>query len=151
MLLGWYLTAEATTLVDKQQALDIAQKALSIAQKPEICNHYFALLFDKLICRIYLSMKKYDSARIYIDRALTIAKGYDIQYQLAKLYIMSADCIRDSINSSEDKRASIKEAHKLYQKATDINDIYEINALSKSLAQKMNELDILSKANGITL
>lgn len=151
VLLGWYLTAEATIMVDKQQALDIAKKALSIAQKPEICNHYFALLFDKLICRIYLSLKDYESARIYIDRALTIAKGYDIQYQLAKLYIMSGDCLREMVDVSEDKKDNIVKAHQLYQKAHELNKVLEINSLSKSVIQKMNELDILCKAHGITL
>ena len=58
VLLGWYLTSEATALVNKQQALDIAQRALSIAQKPEVCNHYFALLFNKLICSLLFSVYK---------------------------------------------------------------------------------------------
>ncbi|MCD8377393.1 MAG: hypothetical protein LUB59_01245, partial [Candidatus Gastranaerophilales bacterium] len=151
VLLGWYLTAEATIMVDKQQALDIALKALSIAQKPEICNHYFALLFDKLICKIYLSLKDYDSARIYIDRALAIAKGYDIQYQLAKLYIMSGDCLREAAGNSNDKKDNIVKAHQLYQKAAELNKTLEINSLAKAVVQKMNELDILCKAHGITL
>ncbi len=151
VLLGWYLTAEATIMVDKQQALEIATKALSISQKPEICNHYFALLFDKLICRIYLSLKDYDSARIYIDRALTIAKGYDIKYQLAKLYMMSGDCQREMVDTSENKQENLVKAHQLYQKAFELNKELEINSLSKDVVQKMNELDILCKAHGITL
>jgi tetratricopeptide (TPR) repeat protein len=151
VLLGWYLTAEATIMVDKKQALDIAQKALSIAQKPEICNHYFALLFDKLICKIYLSEKDYESAGIYIERALTIARNYDIQYQLAKLYIMSADCLKKKVDSSDDKKNEIIKAYQLYTKAHELNKKLEINSLSKLVIQKMNELDILCKANGITI
>ena len=151
VLLGWYLTAEATMMVDKQQALDIANKALSIAQKPEICNHYFALLFDKLICRIYLSLKDYDSARIYIDRALTIARGYDIKYQLAKLYLMSGECQTKLVDSSPNKQERINAANELYTKAYDINQGLDIPSLSKAILQKMNELDILSKAHGIKM
>ncbi len=151
VLLGWYLTSEATALVNKQQALDIANKALSIAQKPEICNHYFALLFDKLICRIYLSLNDYDSARIYVDRALTIAKGYDIKYQLAKLYLMSGDCQKEIAEKSSDIKEGISHAHQLYQMAYRVNEELEIASLTKSIAQKMNELDIMCKANGITL
>lgn len=151
VLLGWYLTAEATIMVDKQQALDIATKALSIAQKPEICNHYFALLFDKLICRIYLSLKDYESARIYIDRALTIARGYDIKYQLIKLYLMSGDCQKEMVATSADKQETIKNADELYRKAYELNKVLDISSLSKSIAQKMNELDILSKAHGVKI
>ena len=151
VLLGWYLTAEATIKVDKQQALDIATKALSIAQKPEICNHYFALLFDKLICRIYISLKDYDSARIYADRALTIAKGYDIKYQLTKLYLISGDCHKEMANSSTDKKACVEKAKDMYNMALKTNEIIQISALAKDITQKMNELDILCKANGIAI
>ncbi|MCR5266165.1 MAG: AAA family ATPase [Cyanobacteria bacterium RUI128] len=151
VLLGWYLTAEATIMVDKQQALDIATKALSIAQKPEICNHYFALLFDKLICRIYLSLKDYESARIYIDRALTIARGYDIKYQLIKLYLMSGDCQKEMVANSPDKQDTIKKADELYKKAYELNKVLDISSLSKLITQKMSELDILSKAHGVKI
>ena len=151
VLLGWYLTAEATIMVDKQQALDIANKALSITQKPEICNHYFALLFDKLICRIYLSLKDYDSARVYADRALTIAKGYDIKYQLAKLYLISGDCYKEMANTSQDKQSDIVKAREMYDMANSVNIALGNNLLSKSITQKINELDILCKANGIKI
>lgn len=151
VLLGWYLTAEATIKVDKQQALDIANKALGIAQKPEICNHYFALLFDKLICRIYISLKDYDSARIYADRALTIAKGYDIKYQLVKLYLISGDCHKEMANNAPDKKACIEKAKDMYNMALKTNDVLQIASLAKSITQKTNELDILCKANGIAL
>lgn len=151
VLLGWYLTSEATILVDKQQSLDIAKKALAIAQKPEICNHYFALLFDKLICRIYISLKDYESARIYADRALTIAKGYDVKYQLAKLYLISGDCHKEIAESSQDFRAGVDNAKQMYALADKINNELQIDSLTKSVTQKMNELDILCKAHGIAL
>ena len=151
VLLGWYLTAEATMLVDMQQALDIAQKALAISQKPEICNHYFTLLFDKLICRIYLSFKDYDSARIYCDRAITIAKGYDIKYQLAKLYIMAGDCQKEMAESSANTKSCIDNALQLYRLAETTNKSLEISALSKLITQKMNELNILCQAKGVTI
>lgn len=149
VLLGWYLTAEATMLIDKQQALDIANRALSIAQKPEICNYYFSLLFDKLICRIYLSLKDYESARIYSDRALTIAKGYDIKYQLAKLYLISGDCHKIKANTTGEKEPIILSAREMYDMASKVNEVLKNNMLTKSIQQKMNELDMMCKANGI--
>lgn len=151
VLLGWYLTAEATVLVNKQQALDIAQKALGIAQKPEICNHYFALLFNKLICKIYSSNKDFDSARIYLDRALTIAKGYELKYQLAKLYMMSGNCIKETIVGAEDAQEKLMEMKSLFNKVEAINSELDIMSLAKEIIQKNNELDMLSKAYGINL
>ena len=151
VLLGWYLTAEATILVDKQQALDIANKALNIAQKPEICNHYFTLLFDKLICKIYLSLKDYESARMYCDRALTIAKGYDIQYQLAKLYIIAGDCQKEMAETAQDKKSCVDNATQLYQLAHNIGKNLEIASLERIVSQKMSELEVLCQAKGINI
>lgn len=151
VLLGWYLTAEATILVDKQQALDIALKALNIAQKPEICNHYFTLLFEKLVCKIYISLKDYESARIYCDRALTIAKGYDIQYQLAKLYIIAGDCQKEMVETSDDKKSCVTNAIQLYRLAQNISKNLEIASLERNVAQKMNEIEVLCQANGIAV
>ena len=96
-------------------------------------------------------MREYDSARIYIDRALTIAKGYDIKYQLVKLYIMSGDCHKDMIDISSDKKGCIDNAKQLYKMASDINKSIDNNALSKIIAQKMKELDIQCKAIGIAI
>ncbi len=152
VLLGWYLTAEATFYVNKQQALDIAQKALGIAQKPEICNHYFALLLNKLICKVYISNKDYDSARIYLDRALTIAKGYDLRYQLAKLYLIAGGCLMETLETKqEDVKSVLSEMDVLFKKAEDINAELEISSISKEITQKKNELDMVCKAYGITL
>lgn len=151
VLLGWYLTSEATALINKQQALDIAQKALGIAQKPEICNHYFALLFNKLICKIYISNKDFESARIYLDRALTIAKGYELKYQLAKLYLMSGNCLKETIKTSDDAKQVLLEMNTLFKKAEEINSELEIVSLSKEIMQKKNELDMLCKAYGVSL
>lgn len=151
VLLGWYLTSEATALVNKQQALDIAQKALSIAQKPEVCNHYFALLFNKLICKIYISNKDFDSAKIYLDRALTIAKGYELNYQLAKLYLMLGNCLKETIKKSDDPKSVVLEIREILKKAEDINSELEINSLTKEILQKNNEFEMLCKAYGISL
>lgn len=151
VLLGWYLTAEATVLVNEQQALDIAQKALNIAQKPEICNHYFALLFNKLICKIYISKKDFDSARIYLDRALTIAKGYELKYQLAKLYLMSGNCLKETLSSSDNPKSVLTDIKSLFNKAEEINEELELSSISKDIQQKTNEIEMLCKAYGINL
>ena len=109
------------------------------------------MLFDKLICRIYLSLKDYESARIYIDRALTIARGYDIKYQLVKLYLMAGDCQKEMVATSPDKQLNIQNADELYKKAYEINKVLDISSLAKLITQKMSELDILSKAHGIKI
>ena len=58
---------------------------------------------------------------------------------------------REMVDTAEDKKDNIIKAHQLYQKAYELNKILENNSLSKLVIQKMNELDILCKAHGITL
>ena len=106
---------------------------------------------SSLICRIYISLKEYDSARVYVERSLAIAKGYDIKYQLAKLYLISGDCHKEMANNPQNMREHIDNAKEMYEMARKVNEVLEINSLSKDITQKMNELDILCKANGIAL
>lgn len=65
--------------------------------------------------------------------------------------MMSGDCQREMVDTSENKQENLVKAHQLYQKAFELNKELEINSLSKDVVQKMNELDILCKAHGITL
>ena len=58
VLLGWYFISEAKMLIDgPKAALDVAIKALDVAQSANIANHYFVLLLNKLIAEIYLTLQ----------------------------------------------------------------------------------------------
>ena len=89
VLLGWYFISQAKMLIDgPNAALDIALKALDISQSVNINNHYFSLILNKLIGEIYLALQDFNAAKMYLEKAIMIAKSSDINYQLAHLYLL---------------------------------------------------------------
>ena len=91
VLLSWYLIAEIKLITSGTQfALDIANKALDIAQSPNINNYYFICLFNKLIGEIYLAKQDFESSKIYLEKSAVIAKRFDLQYLQIKIYLQCA-------------------------------------------------------------
>jgi predicted negative regulator of RcsB-dependent stress response len=91
VLLTWYLIAGLRLITRGAQfALDIATKALDIAQSPNINNYYFIALFNKLIGEIYIAKQDFESAKVYIEKSIFISKQFDLQQILVKDYIQYA-------------------------------------------------------------
>ena len=67
------------------------------------------------------------------------------------MYLLSGDCQKELGESSPNIKECIEQANQLYNMAYSINEELKINSLTKSILQKKNELDILCKANGVTL
>lgn len=73
-LLLWYLIAELEKdSGNLEEAESIAQKALDVAQKPEINNFVFASLIQQLIGKINLQKGDVETAKMYTEKALKLA------------------------------------------------------------------------------
>ena len=73
VLLSWYLIAEIRLITNGTQfALDIATKALDIAQGPSINNYFFISLYNKLVGEIYMAKQDFESAKVYIEKSIFI-------------------------------------------------------------------------------
>lgn len=153
VLLGWYFISEAKMKIDgPQAALDIATKALDIAQSANISNHYFILLLDKLMGEIYLALQDYDSAKMYIEKALLIAKNYEIKYQLAELYLLYAKYLQDYALISTNKKVDlILSAQQMIKKSSIIADDLKLVSLLSSVEKSTTILNSFCQMNGIVL
>jgi len=153
VLLGWYLASEAKLIESgANEALDIAIKALDVAQSPNICNYFFTCLLNKIIGEIYLSMQDYDSAKVYIEKALLIANKFGLLDQVAKLYLLYGRCHQDmALAEGNDKIKFLISARTLYGKSKEIAEELNNPSLIK-LAEKANTtLNGFCKMNGIIL
>lgn len=153
VLLGWYFISEAKMLIDgPQDALDIAMKALDVAQSANISNHYFTLLLDKLIGEIYLAMQDYESAKMYIEKAVMIAKNSDIKYQLANLYLLYAKYLQDFALTVGDKKLDyVLTAQQMNKKAALIADDLKLVSLTSETEKADTVLNSFCQMNGIVL
>lgn len=153
VLLGWYFISKAKMLTDGPEiALDIALKALDIAQSASISNHYFELLLNKLIGEIYLTLQDYDAAKMYIEKATMIAKNNDIKYQLAKLYLLYSKYLQDYALTATDKKVDyILSAQQMNKKASAIAEELKLVSLLSDVEKANTVLNSFCQMNGIAL
>lgn len=153
VLLSWYLIAEIKLITSGSQfALDIASKALDIAQAPNINNYYFITLFNKLIGEIYLAKQDFESAKVYIEKAIVLSKQFDLQYVQLKTYLLAAKLYQELALPKSSMRSNyIKQALKMFQLAKNIPIVTEQKSLQKEIKNDLNILTSFCKLNGIIL
>ncbi len=153
VLLSWYLIAEIKLITSGTQfALDIATKALDIAQGPNINNYYFIALFNKLIGEIYLAKQDFESAKVYLEKSLFIAKQFDLQFIMVKSYLQCAKLYQElALPKSVQRGEYIKQALKMLQLAKNVPVVTGQSALQRSIKSELNVLTSFCKLNGITL
>lgn len=153
VLLSWYLIAEIKLITNGTQfALDIANKALDIAQGPSINNYYFMAMFNKLIGEIYLAKQDFESAKTYLEKAIFIAKQFDLQFILVKTYLQCAKLYQElALPKSAQRGNYIKQALKMFQNAKNVPIVTEQPALQRNIKEELNILTSFCKLNGIIL
>lgn len=153
VLLCWYLIAEIKLITKGTQfALDIATKALDIAQGPSINNYYFIALFNKLIGEIYLAKQDFDSAKVYLEKAIFISKQFNLEYILVKTYLQSARLYQELALPKSTLRGNyIKQALRMFKLAKSVSIVAEQSALQKCIKDELAVLTSFCKLNGIVL
>lgn len=153
VLLSWYLIA-GTELITKgaRYALDVATKALDVASGPNVNNYYFIVLFNKLIAEIYIAKNDFDSAKVYIEKGIVVAKQFEMEELLAKLYLLYGKYYEEmAIPKSNTRAEYISNAIKMFQLARDKADMLENPYLQKSVKEAFSVIISFCKLNGITL
>lgn len=153
VLLSWYLIAEIKLITNGTQfALDIATKALDIAQGASINNYYFTALFNKLIAEIYLAKQDFESSKVYFEKAITIAKQFDLQSVLIETYLQSAKLYQELAMPKSSMRGDyIRKALKMFQLAKNVPIVAEHNSIQRRIKEELNILTSFCKLNGIVL
>ena len=153
VLLSWYLIAEIKLETSGTQfALDIASKALDIAQSPNINNYYFIALFNKLIGEIYISKQDFESAKVYLEKSIFIAKQFNLQYILVKDYIQYAKFYQELALPKSTLRGNyIKQSLKMFQLAKNTEIVKNHPYLDRDIKKELSVLTSFCKLNGIIL
>ena len=153
VLLSWYLIAEIKLITSGSQfALDIATKALDIAQGPNINNYYFIALFNKLIGEIYIAKQDFESAKVYLEKSIFIAKQFDLEYILVKAYLQCAKLYQElALPKSASRGTYIKQALKMFQLAKNVPIVTNHSSLQRNIKEDLSVLTSFCKLNGIVL
>ena len=139
VLLAWYLIAETRLITNGTQfALDIATKALDIAQGPNINNYYFIALYNKLIGEIYMAKQDFDSAKVYLEKSIFILLYAKLYQELA----LPKSTLRSNY---------IKQALKMFQLAKNVSIAATHTYLQKNIKEELTILSSFCKLNGIII
>lgn len=121
-LLSWYLIAEATLVIENpKNSIEIASQALEIAQNPRINNTFFIVILKILLAKAYIDLSDYETAKINIESALILAKKYNMNDLLSKIYFLYGKYYQDlGTVKSQNQSEYLKGSGKMYDKAMEI-------------------------------
>ena len=109
-------------------------------------------MFNKLIGEIYLAKQDFDSAKVYLERAIFIAKQFDMEYILVKTYLTCTTLYQELALPKSSLRGNyIKQALKMFQLAKNVPIVAEQSALQRCIKEEINVLTSFCKLNGIVL
>jgi len=152
-LLTWYLIAEADLIIDgPEKSLEVAQKALEVAQSPKINNYLFIAMYNKIIAEAYMAKSDYESAKVYIEKAIMVARKFELLDLLARLYLLYGKYLQDIALVKSDLQGDyVMGASNMYKKALLIAQTIKNENLTKKVEQAKTVLNSFCQLNGIII
>ncbi len=121
-LLSWYLIADATLITENpKNSIEIASQALEIAQNPRINNYFFIVMLKIHLAKAYMELSDFESAKMNLESAMSMAKKYSLDDLLSKIYFVFAKYNQElGTLESSNQTDYLKGAVKMYDKAAEI-------------------------------
>lgn len=141
-LLTWYLIAEATLVAETpKNAIEIASQALEIAQNPRINNTFFIVMLKILIAKAYIEDSDYESSKINLESAMLLAKKYNQNDLLSRIYLLYGKYYQDLGTVQSQKQGEyLKAAAKMYEQAMDIAGQKTKNTFIKNQIEEQKKI-----------
>ena len=109
-------------------------------------------LFNKLIGEIYLAKQDFESAKVYLEKAIIISKQFDLQYIEMQTYLLSAKLYQEFALPKSNQRGNyVKQALKMFQLAKNVPIVAVHQNLQKTIKEELSILTSFCKLNGIIL
>lgn len=152
-LLCWYLIAQITlTSEGADKSLDIALKALEVAQNPKINNYNFIIYLQKFIAEIYIIKGDLDATKMYLEKALLVAKQFGLKYAQVEIYIAFAKYIEEVISVKVvNKSQTAQKALEVYDYALSIAVELDIPTLTAKVNKSKSAFKTYCQLNSIEL
>ena len=149
-MLCWYLIIEATLIMEgPERALEIAEKALDVSKNPKI-NYYFMVWYKMQIAEIYAIKGDLDAVKMYAEKALLLAKKYNLNYQKVKLYLIYGKYFEERLLKSKDKKEILTpNVLKNYKTALGLAKKLQIDTLVNEANNAISNFDAFCKLNKI--
>ena len=152
-LLTWYLISDATLVTEgPENAQEIAEQALEVAQNPKIDSYFFIILFRMIIAKCAITISDYETAKIHLDTAITLAKRYNLNDLLSRLYLLYGKYFQElGLVRSPQQTEYLEAADKMYSQAEEFIVQTKNNSVFKELKQASKSLSTFCVMNNIKL
>ena len=137
-LLTWFLIADATLNTEgPQSAMEIAEQALEVAQNPKINSYFFVVLLKMVIAKCAITTADFDTAKMHLENAISIAKKFNMNDLLSRLYILYGKYFQElGLVKSEEQAEYLQTAEKMYKLSEELvaktNNTYVLKELKQS-------------------
>ena len=137
-LLTWFLIADATLNTEgPQSAMEIAEQALEVAQNPKINSYFFVVLLKMVIAKCAITTADFDTAKMHLENAISIAKKFNMNDLLSRLYILYGKYFQElGLVKSEEQAEYLQTAEKMYKLSEELvaktNNMYVLKELKQS-------------------
>ena len=152
-LLTWYLIAEATLVTEGPYAAsEIASQALEVAQNPKIDNYFFAVLLRIVMAKASMTTSDYESAKMHIESAIEIARKYNMNDLLSRLYLLYGKYFQEmGLARSAKQHDYLAAAKKMFDYASDLVRQTRNNHIHIQIEEAKNVFKSFTAVNGIKL
>lgn len=152
-LLSWALIVKLSIKSgDIEKALNTATKALEIAQSPKINNYFFTIYFQKYIAEIYLLKNDLIAVKMYLEKAIMLAKQNELKYQLLDLYIDYGHYMEEYMNAKYTYASDyVKLTTEMYNKAVVIAKELGVPCLIEKTTKARSAFKTYCQLNSIEL
>ena len=152
VMLSWYFIAQAKMSISGvDEAIDILTKAIDVAKMPNISNIYFLILFNKLMCDIYMTKQDFEASKMYLEIALQQAGIQGLKYPIAQLQMLYAKFLQDYVmTTNEDKEEGVQIASSELEKAEQTAEELNLESLKKEVKKAKTVLKSFCEVNNIT-
>ena len=152
-LLTWVLIADTTLDTEgPQNALEIAEQALQVAQNPKIDNYFFMVLLKIVIAKCFITLSDFESAKIHIENAISVAKKFSMNDMLSRLYLLYGKYFQElGLIKSEKQIEYLQNADKLYAEAKVLVNTTQNRYVYQDIKKAQNVLNSFCKLHSIEL
>lgn len=152
-LLTWFLIADATLITDgAQSAMEIAEQALEVAQNPKIDSYFFTVLLKMVIAKCAITTSDFETAKIHLENAISLAKKFNMNDLLSRLYILYGKYFQElGLVKSAKQIEYLQNAEKMYKNAEELIAKTKNKYILKELRQSGKSLTTFCVMNNIKI
>ena len=152
-LLSWYLISDVSLISQGvDYSLDIALKALDVAKGPKINNYIFMVALKSLIADMYIIKGDFEAVKMYLEKAMLIAKNNDLRFMQMLLYQSFAKYNIEMMNIYKDNaRDFALAAVDMYNNSIKLAQNLLLTAHENTLKKELTAFNVSCQLNKIEL